>query len=129
MTAALDNYGILTIGDGLVSQIPSLLISLSTGVLVTKGTKESEFGPAIMKQLFGLPKVMYMVGGTLSFLGVVTDLNTILFLGMGLVLASIAPVFKSASMAICFPGMASRVKRAVTSATRSEPLLITMNWC
>ena len=85
VTAALDNYGILTIGDGLVSQIPSLLISLSTGVLVTKGTKESEFGPAIMKQLFGLPKVMYMVGGTLSFLGVVTDLNTILFLGMGLV--------------------------------------------
>ena len=83
--AALDNYGILTIGDGLVSQVPSLLISLSTGVLVTKGTKEAEFGPTIIKQLFGLPKVMYLVGGTLSFLGVVTDLNTILFLGLGLV--------------------------------------------
>jgi len=82
--AALDNYGILTIGDGLVSQIPSLLISLSTGVLVTKGTKESEFGPAIVKQLFGVPKVMYMVGGTISFLGVATELNTVLFLGMGL---------------------------------------------
>ncbi len=81
--AALNNYGILTIGDGLVSQIPSLLISLSTGVLVTKGSKEAEFGPAIMKQLFGIPKVMYMVGGTLSFLGLVTDLNTILFLGLG----------------------------------------------
>ena len=81
---ALDNYGILTIGDGLVSQIPSLLISLSTGVLVTKGGKEAEFGPTIMKQLFGVPKVMYLVGGTLSFLGLVTELNTILFLGMGL---------------------------------------------
>lgn len=81
---ALDNYGILTIGDGLVSQIPSLLISLSTGVLVTKGGKESEFGPTIVKQLFGVPKVMYLVGATLAFLGVVTDLNTILFLGMGL---------------------------------------------
>ena len=75
--AALNNYGILTIGDGLVSQIPSLLISLSTGVLVTKGSKEAEFGPAIMKQLFGIPKVMYMVGGTLSFLGIVTELNNI----------------------------------------------------
>ena len=83
--SALDTYGILTIGNGLVSQIPSLLISLSTGVLVTKGTKESEFGPAIVKQLFGIPKVMYMVGGTLSFLSVFTDLNTLLFLGMGLV--------------------------------------------
>ncbi len=82
---ALDNYGILTIGDGLVSQIPSLLISLSTGVLVTKGSKESEFGPAIVKQLFGIPKVMYMVGGTLAFLAVFTDLNTILFMGLGLV--------------------------------------------
>ncbi len=84
ISAALDTYGILTIGDGLVSQIPSLLISLSTGVLVTKGSKEAEFGPAIIKQLFGIPKVMYLVGGTLSFLGVATELNTILFLGMGL---------------------------------------------
>ncbi|MCI9071665.1 MAG: FHIPEP family type III secretion protein, partial [Lachnospiraceae bacterium] len=81
---ALDNYGILTIGDGLVSQIPSLLISLSTGILVTKGGKEAEFGPVIIKQLFGIPKVMYFVGATLSVLGFATDLNTILFVGMGL---------------------------------------------
>ena len=81
---ALDNYGILTIGDGLVSQIPSLLISLSTGILVTKGGKEAEFGPVIIRQLFGIPKVMYFVGATLSVLGFATDLNTILFVGMGL---------------------------------------------
>ena len=84
LASAVDNYGIITIGDGLVSQVPSLLISLSTGILVTKGSKEAEFGPAIMKQLFGVPKVMYLVGGTLAFLGVVTDLNTILFVGMGM---------------------------------------------
>ena len=84
VSTALNNYGILTIGDGLVSQIPSLLISLSTGILVTKGSKESDFGPAIVRQLFGIPKVMYLVGGTLVFLGVFTDLNTVLFMGMGL---------------------------------------------
>lgn len=83
--AAIQQYGVLTIGDGLVSQIPSLLISLSTGVLVTKGGKEADFGPVILKQLFGVPKVMYLVGATLAFLGIVTDLNTILFLGMGLI--------------------------------------------
>ena len=83
--AAMQQYGVLTIGDGLVSQIPSLLISLSTGVLVTKGGKEADFGPIILKQLFGVPKVMYIVGATLAFLGIVTDLNTILFLGMGLI--------------------------------------------
>ncbi|MBR1771001.1 MAG: flagellar biosynthesis protein FlhA [Lachnospiraceae bacterium] len=84
VNTALQNYGILTIGDGLVSQIPSLLISLSTGILVTKGSKEAEFGGEIIKQLFGIPKVMYLVGGTLAFLGVATELNTILFVGMGM---------------------------------------------
>ncbi len=83
--AAVQQYGVLTIGDGLVSQIPSLLISLSTGILVTKGGKEADFGPTILKQLFGVPKVMYLVGAALSFLGITTELNTILFLGMGLV--------------------------------------------
>ena len=81
---ALNTYGVLTIGDGLVSQIPSLLISLSTGILVTKGGKETDFGTTIVKQLFGIPKAMYMVGATLIFLGVTTSLNTILFLGLGL---------------------------------------------
>ena len=85
VSAAVDKYIILTIGDGLVSQIPSLLISLSTGILVTKGSKEADFGNALVKQLFGIPKVLYLVGGTLAILGIVTDLNTILFVGMGLV--------------------------------------------
>ena len=84
INSALGTYGVLTIGDGLVSQIPSLLISLSTGILVTKGGKEAEFGTTIVKQLFGIPKAMYMVGATLMFLGLTTGLNTILFLGLGL---------------------------------------------
>lgn len=84
VSEALSKYAILTIGDGLVSQIPSLLVSLSTGILVTKGSKEAEFGSTLISQLFGIPKVMYLVGGTLCFLGLVTDLNTILFLGLGL---------------------------------------------
>ena len=81
---ALSKYAILTIGDGLVSQIPSLLISLSTGILVTKGSKEADFGSTLVKQLFGVPKVLYMVGGTLCGLGIFTPLNPIIFLGLGL---------------------------------------------
>ena len=80
---ALDKYVILTIGDGLVSQIPSLLISLSTGILITKGSKEADFGSVLVKQLFGLPKVLYMVGITISVLGLVTPLNEIVFVGVG----------------------------------------------
>ena len=82
--AAIQKYSILTIGDGLVSQIPSLLISLSTGILVTKGSKEADFGNVLVKQLFGMPKAMYFVGGVICFLGVATPLNAILFLALGL---------------------------------------------
>ncbi|MBO7374201.1 MAG: flagellar biosynthesis protein FlhA [Lachnospiraceae bacterium] len=80
---ALNKYVILTIGDGLVSQIPSLLISLSTGILVTKGSKEADFGPVILKQLFGVPKVMYFVGGVVMALGILTPLSFFLFVGFG----------------------------------------------
>ena len=82
-STALDKYVILTIGDGLVSQIPSLLISLSTGILITKGSKEADFGSVLVKQLFGLPKVLYIVGVTISVLGLVTPLNPIVFVGVG----------------------------------------------
>ena len=65
---AIQQYGILTIGDGLCSQIPSLLISLSTGILVTKASKEADFGTVLVSQLFGIPKVLYLVGATIAFL-------------------------------------------------------------
>ena len=84
-SAALNKYVILTIGDGLVSQIPSLLISLSTGILVTKGSKDADFGSVLVKQLFGIPKALYIVGAILCMLGIVTPLPTIIFLAVGLV--------------------------------------------
>ena len=83
MGEALDHYTILTIGDGLVSQIPSLLISLSTGILVTKGSKDADFGTVLVKQLFGIPKALYLVGITLILLGIFTPLQWYLFCGLG----------------------------------------------
>ena len=79
----ISHYGILTIGDGLVSQVPSLLISLATGILVTKGSNEADFGDVLVSQLFGIPKVMYIVGAVLCFLGIVTPLQWYLFVGLG----------------------------------------------
>lgn len=76
---------ILTIGDGLVSQIPSLLISLSTGILVTKGSKDADFGSTLIKQLFGVPKALYLVGIILAGLGVITPFPTLIFLTLGLI--------------------------------------------
>ena len=83
--SALNKYVILTIGDGLVSQLPSLLISLSPGILVTKGSKDADFGTVLVSQLFGVPKVLYLVGGIIAGLGVVTPFPTLIFLALGMV--------------------------------------------
>ncbi len=85
MTEAFNKYTILTIGEGLVSQIPSLLISLSTGIIVTKATKDADIGDILVKQLFSIPKVLYFVGGALIFLGIVTPLNDLVFCAYGVV--------------------------------------------
>ncbi|MCR5179218.1 MAG: flagellar biosynthesis protein FlhA [Lachnospiraceae bacterium] len=80
---ALDHFTILTIGDGLVSSIPSLLISLATGVLVTKGAKEAEFGSTLIKQLFSMPKALYLVGALVAFLGIATPLPDVIYIAIG----------------------------------------------
>jgi len=72
---ALARYTLLTVGDGLVSQIPALLISTATGIVVTRAASESNLGQDILSQLFGKnPTLMYIVGGVLIFLGITTPL-------------------------------------------------------
>ncbi len=85
ISSAMSRYTILTIGDGLVSQIPSLLISLATGILVTKGSKDADFGSALIGQLFGIPRALYIVGITICILGLVTPLQDIIFVGLGVI--------------------------------------------
>lgn len=83
---ALTTYTILTIGDGLVSQIPSLLISLSTGIIITKATKEKDLSQELVEELFSMPKAFFMVGGAMIFLGVVTPLPWYIFVPFGALL-------------------------------------------
>ena len=92
---ALEQYGLLTIGDGLVSQIPSLLTSLSTGIIVTKVSKEADIGDVLVSQLFSLPKVLYMVGGSMAFLGIFTGLPTLVFVAYGVVFIVVARSIQS----------------------------------
>ncbi len=83
---ALTTYTILTIGDGLVSQIPSLLISLSTGIIITKATKDKDLTQELVEELFSMPKAFFMVGGAMIFLGVVTPLPWYIFIPFGVLL-------------------------------------------
>ena len=91
---ALNTYTILTIGDGLVSQIPSLLISLSTGIIITKATKDNELSQELIEELFSMPKAFFMVGGAMIFLGAVTPLPWYIFIPFGALLIVLGNVQK-----------------------------------
>ncbi len=83
LAEAAEKYTILTIGDGLVSQLPALLISVATGMLVTKAAKETDMSAELVKQLFNIPKVLYLSGGVLVFLGVATPLPWLSMVPLG----------------------------------------------
>lgn len=74
MTAgdALHTYGILTIGDGLVSQIPSLLVSISAGILITRsGDTREDVGAQVGRQFFDQPRALQMAGGLIFLLALI----------------------------------------------------------
>ena len=71
---AAAHYSILTVGDGLVSQIPALLISTATGIVVTRAASDGNLGEDITKQLFAQSKLLYVAGGTILLLGLFTPI-------------------------------------------------------
>ena len=81
---AIQTYVRLTIGDGLVSQIPALLISTSAGILVTKVSGEENFGNQFGKQLISIPKAIAMTGAVLLVLGLMPGLPTLSFWSLGI---------------------------------------------
>ncbi|MFC7320462.1 flagellar biosynthesis protein FlhA [Halobacillus campisalis] len=66
---AIDTYMRLTVGDGLVSQIPALLISTATGIVVTRVASQGNLGSDVTSQLLRYPKLLYIAGGTIFLLG------------------------------------------------------------
>ncbi|MFC5448356.1 flagellar biosynthesis protein FlhA [Paenibacillus aestuarii] len=72
---ALETFSILTIGDGLVSQIPALLISTAAGIIVTRASSEGNLGHDITSQITAQPKLLYIVAGTLVILGIFTPIH------------------------------------------------------
>ncbi|GAB2563396.1 flagellar biosynthesis protein FlhA [Gracilibacillus alcaliphilus] len=71
---AIDTYMRLTVGDGLVTQIPALLISTATGIVVTRVASDSNLSTNVSKQLLQYPTMLYIAGGTIFLLGL-TPIN------------------------------------------------------
>lgn len=89
-TGAAETYTILTVGDGLVSQIPALIISLAAGLLVSKGGNVGSAEKALIEQLAGYPKAIGVASGLMFLLGLVPGLPFIPFAFLGGCLAGIA---------------------------------------
>lgn len=91
---AAQNYTLLTVGDGLVSQIPALLISTATGLVVTRAASETNLGEEMTTQLTGQPKALWIASGVLSLLGFVPGLPTIPFLVLALIVGLMGYLFR-----------------------------------
>ncbi len=72
---SLQTYTILSVGDGLVSQLPALLISTATGLLVTRAASEANFGGDLVRQLLQAPRTLYLLAGVVAFLGIFTPIS------------------------------------------------------
>lgn len=83
---AMDVYTLLTVGDGLVAQIPGLVISTAAGILVTKSSSERGLAGDLGKQMFGKPKALRAVSGVLLVLGLMPGMPTLFFVGLAALL-------------------------------------------
>lgn len=86
---SLQTFALLTIGDGLVSQIPALLISTATGILVTRSASEDNLGSDLTRQMLAYPKIFLIVAGVLAFFGIIPGMPTVPFI----ILAGIVAFF------------------------------------
>jgi flagellar biosynthesis protein FlhA len=75
-------YALLTIGDGLVAQIPALLLSVAVAILVTRVSKSHDMSQQIMSQVLGQPRALGVTSGILTLLGIIPGMPNLVFLSM-----------------------------------------------
>ncbi len=80
---AVRNYSLLTIGDGLVAQIPSLLLSTAAAIMVTRVNTSEDMGGQVIQQLFASPRALFVATGILVVMGLVPGMPHVAFLGLG----------------------------------------------
>ena len=87
---AMENYALLTIGDGLVAQIPALVLSTSAGIIVTRVSSAAELGSQVINQLFERPRVLYTTAAVMASVGLVPGMPNVAFLTLAGTIAGIA---------------------------------------
>ena len=95
---ALKTYTILTVGEGLVSILPSLLVSVAGGIVVTRAASKDSLGVNVGKQLLHSPRLLWIAGGVLTALGFIPGLPKLAFFTMGGSMMLAASRMKPASL-------------------------------
>src|SRR5690348_5340972 len=90
ISEAVSTYSLMSVGDGLVSQIPALLLSVSTGLIVTRASDADDMGTVVSRQLGGQRRAVRIAGGAALMLCLVPGLPKVPFLIVGLALQFIA---------------------------------------
>ncbi len=80
---AIEVYALLTIGDGLVAQIPSLLLSTATAIIVTRNNSDEDVGKQVIGQMFGNSRALAIASGILIVMGLIPGMPHLAFLGLG----------------------------------------------
>jgi flagellar biosynthesis protein FlhA len=124
---AIETYTVLTIGDGLVTVIPALMISISGGLIVTRADSEDHLGYDFSKQIFGAAQPLLLASGVLMVLALFPGLPTIPFLGIGAALGYLAWQMQKKQKATLSAETAAQpaaAKEDVESLLRVEPLSV-----
>jgi flagellar biosynthesis protein FlhA len=87
---AASRYTLLTIGDGLVAQVPALVISTAAGMVVSRVSSSADLSEQLTSQLFGKPQAIYLSAGILSLMGILPGMPHVAFLLMGGILGGAA---------------------------------------
>ncbi|MEI7775898.1 MAG: flagellar biosynthesis protein FlhA, partial [Verrucomicrobiota bacterium] len=95
---ALKQYTLLSIGDGLVAQVPALIVSLAAGILVTRASEDSDLGSYLSKQLTFYPRAMGIAAGMMTIFAIVPGMPVMPFLTLGVTLGILAWRLKKAEM-------------------------------
>lgn len=117
---ALLTYSLLTIGDGLVTLIPALLLSTATGILVTRSASEDSLGLDLTKQLLAFPRLFYIVAGLIAFFGIMPGMPKIPFFVIAGLVAFLAYSLQQSSAAATGPAGGEAVGEEEEEAKKPE---------
>ncbi|WP_370084749.1 flagellar biosynthesis protein FlhA [Neptunomonas phycophila] len=111
---AVEYYSLLTIGDGLVAQIPSLLLSTAAAIMVTRQNSSNDMGTQIISQMFGSPRALIVTAAIMTIMGLVPGMPHVAFL-------SLAAACGGAAWFLIRQKERARVKAEVEQQMKSEP--------